>query len=116
MRKQISVTLPPEMHELINTFQKYLEQHLNHKRPNVESKSSVIRDLIKLGLMFAINEIANGEFITPEQLDKMYNESFLGLYHDLYESGVIPDESEYLFISRCESLMRESEQDDQVNP
>ena len=112
MRKQISVTLPPEMHELINTLQEYLEQHLNHKRPNVESKSSVIRDLIKLGLMFAINEIANGEFITPEQLDKMYNESFLGLYHDIYESGVIPDESEYLFISRCESLMRGSKQGD----
>jgi len=112
MRKQISVTLPPEMHELINTLQEYLEQHLNHKRPNVESKSSVIRDLIKLGLMFAINEIENGKTSHTELEEKMYNESFLGLYYDLYESGVIPDESEYLFISRCESLMRGSKQGD----
>ena len=95
--KQVAVALPPEAHKLINALRDYLDDSFKTKDV---TKSFVIRDLIKIGLMVALDEMATNK----TQLDEAKKETFLSSYKTLKENGWITDEKEEDFLSRYERL------------
>ena len=95
--KQTSTALPPEAHKLINALRDYLDDNFRSKDV---TKSFVVRELIKIGLMVALDEIATDK----TQLDESKGGTFLSSYRALRENGWITDEAKESFLSRCENF------------
>ena len=108
--ERLSLSLPPNIYEIIKILTKHLKRSLyfNGGQANI---GSVTRELVKLGLIFTIYEIENGDHPTEGELDRMRDESFLVLYNNMWINGIVSEELEERFLSRCEELMRAKQQD-----